>query len=190
MSPISPQALAASKSPPSGSTPDYNNEPFMYNAPSLRIYPSGYTNKLRTKISCQNVKHFCKPNHPHAGTELHHPRCTKSPLSQNLDVSQVLHPPTKHTSMRLHPTTKITGFVPIVEHQPSTDLPKKKKDLPPPPRRSSYSSSPWILPGKGDHYEDVLYTPTDINLNFHDHLLQRMDNRDSSSRFKDLRSCA
>ena len=88
---------------------------------------------------------------------------------------------------RAQSTTKITGFIPIVEHQPSMadHYPSKPVGrLSPPPRRASYSSSPWILPSKKDNVEDdIAYSQMDPNqLEFKRHLLRRIENRDSSRR--------
>ncbi|KAG5648391.1 hypothetical protein DXG03_004965 [Asterophora parasitica] len=52
-------------------------------------------------------------------------------------------------------TTKINGFTPVntQAYSPIQSLIKTKR-LDPPPRSSSYSSSPWIMPGKSDTHED------------------------------------
>ncbi|KAJ7600467.1 hypothetical protein C8J56DRAFT_910332 [Mycena floridula] len=53
-------------------------------------------------------------------------------------------------------THKITGFTPIVEShsEPCTPRPVRAGRLSPPPMPSSFSSSPWILPGSRDAWED------------------------------------
>jgi len=93
--------------------------------------------------------------------------------------------------LRTQSTTKITGFIPIVEHQPSmADHPSKPVGrLSPPPRRASYSSSPWILPSKDSVDDDIAYSQMDpILLEFKRHLMRRIENRDSR-RFMSFHSC-
>jgi len=95
--------------------------------------------------------------------------------------------------LRTQSTTKITGFIPIVEHQPSMadDYPSKPVGrLSPPPRGASYSSSPWILPSNDDNVEDdIAYSQMDPSLlEFKRHLLLRIENR-CSSRFMSFHSC-
>ena len=84
-------------------------------------------------------------------------------------------------------TTRITGFIPIVEHQPSMTEHQPSKPvgrLSPPPRRASYSSSPWILPSNDNVEDDVAYSQMDPSLlDFKQHLLRRIENR-ASSRFR------
>jgi len=94
---------------------------------------------------------------------------------------------------KLHSTKKITGFVPLNEHQPpdSDEACKPKRPPLPPPRRSSHSSSPWILAGRSDLHETCAgsYSQADPSaFEFHHHLLRRIENRDST-RLKSLHSC-
>ncbi|PPQ81279.1 hypothetical protein CVT25_015063 [Psilocybe cyanescens] len=192
MSPCSAEKSAISKRHPSPSSSSRENEPFMYCAPPLAIHPTGYIPQLRSKIPCQHLTPSRKPSLIQVGTEFQHFGQTKSSLSHLSDGAQALSTLDVHGSRRPNPTTKITGFTPIIDYQPSSDesLGPKKLVLPPPPRRSSYSSSPWILPGRGDHREeDISYSQTDPSIfEFHNHLLQRMENRDSS-RFKPVHTC-
>lgn len=89
-------------------------------------------------------------------------------------------------------TTKITGFIPTVEHRPSMAdhyVSKPVERLSPPPRRASYSSSPWILPSKDNVEDDIAYSQMDPNLlEFKRHLLRRIENRDSS-RLMSFQNC-
>jgi len=93
---------------------------------------------------------------------------------------------------RAQSTTRITGFIPIVEHQPPmTDhYPSKPIGrLSPPPRRSSHSSSPWILSSNDGVEDEVAYSQMDPSLfEFKQHLLRRIENRDAS-RFMSFQSC-
>ncbi|KDR82634.1 hypothetical protein GALMADRAFT_238065 [Galerina marginata CBS 339.88] len=191
MSPLSPNFSPNSIHPAPPTSPDKNHEPFMYHAPSLRPYASGSKPQLRSKKSCHRVMPSRTPRSAgQVAPELH---LTKFASSRRFDDGHVPNPlPDRCGTIVMHSTTKITGFVPLIEHQPLvSDKPLKPiTPLPPPPRRSSFSSSPWILPGRGDfHEEDVSYSQADPStLEFRNHLLRRMENRDSS-RFKSLHSC-
>lgn len=94
---------------------------------------------------------------------------------------------------RVQSTTRITGFIPIVEHcQPlMTDHPSKPIGrLSPPPRRASHSSSPWILPSNDAVEDDIAYSQMDPSLfEFKQHLLRRIENRYDASRFLSFHSC-
>lgn len=189
MSPCSAEKSATSKRLPSPSSSSRENEDFMYRAPPFPIHPPGYNHQLRSEMSCQRLTPTSKPSLVHVGPEFQNFGQIQPSLS---DGAQALNTHNAHGGRRPKTTRKITGFTPIIEHQPASDdnLAPKKLVLPPPPRRSSYSSSPWILPGRGDHREeDISYSQTDPSmLEFHNHLLQRMENRDSS-RFKPLHTC-
>lgn len=92
---------------------------------------------------------------------------------------------------RAQSTTRITGFIPIVEHQSlMADHPSKPVGrLSPPPRRPSYSSSPWILPSNDAVEDDIAYSQMDPSLfEFKQHLLRRIENQDAS-RFMSFQSC-
>ncbi|PPR00472.1 hypothetical protein CVT24_004534 [Panaeolus cyanescens] len=75
--------------------------------------------------------------------------------------------------------TKIVGFTPLFEYKPPSPDPSQKsaKILFPRPRRSSFTS-PWILPGKRDSYEDdAPYSQADPSaFEFRQHLMKRMGN--------------
>jgi len=88
-------------------------------------------------------------------------------------------------------TTKITGFIPIIEHQPSmADHPSKPVGrLSPPPRQACYSSSPLALPENDNVEDDIAYSQMDPSMfEFKRHLLRRIENRDAS-RFMSFHSC-
>ncbi|TFK40703.1 hypothetical protein BDQ12DRAFT_711337 [Crucibulum laeve] len=78
-----------------------------------------------------------------------------------------------------NPTTKIIGFVPLIENQPTALAETPPKPVLRPPGKLAYPSSPWILPGKSDSLEqDLDYSPTDPNaFDFQRHLLERLENQ-------------
>ena len=172
---------------------DKDDEPFMYHAPPFRPYPlenatqppskrSGqYAMPLRNSNAVQAPAQL-RPPHPTKHSPLHRPDKPLSSTSSSITIGSSL------TST----TTKITGFVPLIEHQHLvSDEPRKPvQTLTPPPRRPSFSSSPWILPGRGRSHEmDACYSQADPSaLEFREHLLRRMDSRDAS-RLKTLRTC-
>uniref|UniRef100_A0A8H8CGE8 Uncharacterized protein n=1 Tax=Psilocybe cubensis TaxID=181762 RepID=A0A8H8CGE8_PSICU len=189
MSPCSAEQPSASKGPPSPSSSSRESDPFMYRAAPFPIHSPVVNRQLRSKMSCQRLTPTSKPSLVQVGSEFQNFAQADSSLS---DGPQALSTNNVHIGRKTKTTTKVTGFIPIIEHQPMGDdnLVPKKLVLPPPPRRSSYSSSPWILPGRGDHREeDISYSQTDPSMfEFHNHLLQRLENRDSS-RLKPQHTC-
>lgn len=86
-------------------------------------------------------------------------------------------------------TTKIAGFVPVFSTEPristATSPAQPLQHLSPPPRKCSYSTSPWLIPGRGPnqnyHAGDVMSAEADPTvLDFGCYLLQRMQNQKSS----------
>jgi hypothetical protein len=67
------------------------------------------------------------------------------------------------------PIQKITGFIPVVESHVSEEHSSPLGCLSPPPI-SSFSSSPWILPGSCDSSDDETASPT--SLEFDKYLIQ------------------
>ncbi|KAF8967098.1 hypothetical protein BDZ97DRAFT_1903508 [Flammula alnicola] len=196
MSPVSSNSPPLSSVYPTSRSNEINNhEPFMYHVPTFRPCPAGpgTGTQLRRKFSRQRVM----PSRHDSGTiplaaELAEARHTKSyTLPRSEDVHATF-PQHQHRGMEQTPsTTKITGFSPINDHHPlAFDQPSRPTiPLNPPPRRSSYSSLPWILPGKSDRYEDdVSYSQVDPSaFEFRRHLLRRIEHQDPS-RFKSLHS--
>ena len=193
MSPISPPFNC---SIPLSTSNNFNDHaPFVYSAP---VYIPPYCTNAETHISTMRSRQRVMPS------------LTAAPISalhRNVWQTQPTHPegvdndydshngtPQSETKdlPRAQSTTKITGFIPIVEHQPHmADHPSKPvRRLSPPPRRASYSSSPWILPSNDNVDDDIAYSQMDPSLlEFKRHLLRRIESREYSSRFMSFHSC-
>ncbi|KAF5382540.1 hypothetical protein D9615_002820 [Tricholomella constricta] len=149
MSPVSSAIHSPSRHGAGFTDPSQNldsQEPFMYSFPKF----SAHRNYMHSTRRSQGLQNTIFPS-PFAGS----PAITKhsSPrpiLAPSLTSSSTTI--TKKSSI-----TKITGFTPVTPistqaYSPIRGL--KMKRLSPPPRSSSYSSSPWILPGKSDAQDD------------------------------------
>jgi len=190
MSPISPTFPSLSNMYPNSPRPTAEtntNEPFMYHIPTFRRSPQGNGTQLRSKIARRVMPSKALATVP-ARTEFLPARSSEGRSSRDDRPDSVGFP----QSTPSQSTTKISGFIPLIDHQPpmGADQPSRPSILlSPPPRRGSYSS-PWILPGRSDRYEeDVSYSLADPGiLEFRQHLLRRMECQDSS-RMKSLHSC-
>ncbi|KAF8909018.1 hypothetical protein CPB84DRAFT_1766689 [Gymnopilus junonius] len=190
MSPISPDFPASARGHSVSPNSDKDDEPFMYNAPSFRPYASQAQAQSQSKKCSQPLMHSSTTK---VAAHLHTHHHTKTSPFCLRDDPITFNSSSNSLSSTLTPSTrKITGFVPLIEHQHLiSDEPSKPiQTLPPPPRRPSFSSSPWILPGRGGSHEmDICYSQADPSaFEFRDHLLRRMESRESS-RLKSLRSC-
>ncbi|KAF9561337.1 hypothetical protein CPC08DRAFT_707470 [Agrocybe pediades] len=179
-----------SKNSPIGTAPSSTNssldQPFMYRAPSFKPLPP----KPLSGQSFHSTKNLCSDTSG-AGSVFTGPKTARLPETPKTAVFPSLQPDL-YGAKRTQPKTKITGFVPLFEHQPpaSDEGSKPKRPPLPPPRRSPHSS-PWILSGTSDPHGTCVgsYSLTDPSaLEFHHHLLRRIDNRDSS-RLKSLHTC-
>lgn len=188
MSPISPVSPPFNHSIPLSTSNNLNDQiPFVYSVPEY-IPRCRVTTEIRSRPRVM-------------------PSLAAAPISAvngNVWRSQTTHPEGVNDNYdstaqseredlpRAQSTTKITGFIPIIEPRPSMadHYPLKPVGrLSPPPRRSSYSSSPWILPSNDNVEDDIAYSQTDPSLlEFKRHLLRRIENRDSS-RFMSFQSC-
>lgn len=195
MSPLSPSFPPASSIYPSTSQPRTHetntHDRFMYHIPIIRPSTDTTGSQSRRKISRQGVIPF-RNNNTIAlrSAEVIDTAISESCTAHPSETAHNVPPPKEHVSnKRIHSTTKITGFTPINEHQPPIyeKPPRPTIPLHPPPRRPSFSSSPWILPGRTDHYEDDLsYSQVDpSHFEFQRHLLRRIENQDPS-RFKSI----
>jgi hypothetical protein len=196
MSPASSSSpLLSNMYPNSANSPTEQNtkEPFMYHIPTFRSCPQGNGNQLRTNIACPIMPSETSTAIPSAGTELLPVRRSEARYSQRPGTPRAGFQSTSHGIGVSQSTTKISGFTPLIDHQPpmGADRPSRPTiPLVPPPRRGSYSSSPWILPGRSDLCEDdVSYSLADPSpVEFRQHLIRRMECRDPS-RMKSLHSC-
>jgi hypothetical protein len=190
MSPISPISPFNHSIPLSTSNNLNDHTPFVYSAPvyiprcrtnteirsrqrvmpSLSVAPISAVHRNAWRTQTTHAEGVNDDYNSHNGT----------PQSETKDLP------------RAQSTTKITGFIPIVEHQPSMADHHPEEPvgrLLPPPRRASYSSSPWILPSNDNVEDDIAYSQMDPSLlEFKRHLLRRIENRDSS-RFMSFHSC-
>ena len=191
MSPISPISPPFNNSNPLSTSNNLNDHtPFVYSVPVYVPRCRANTEiRSRQRVTPSLMAAPISAVHRNAWrTQTTHPEGVK----ENYDS----HNGTAHSERkglpRAQSTTKITGFIPIVEHQPSMadHYPSKPVGrLSPPPRRASYSSSPWILPSNDKVEDDIAYSQTDPSLlEFKRHLLRRIENRDSS-RFISFQSC-
>ncbi|KAF8895301.1 hypothetical protein BD779DRAFT_1498694 [Infundibulicybe gibba] len=74
-------------------------------------------------------------------------------------------------------TKKITGFVPIIPPETPVQSSQTYGRLSPPPRSSSFTSSPWLLPGKGDIKEEDI-SSVDIDPSaFEKYLTRRIESQ-------------
>lgn len=193
MSPISPTFTPLSNMYPNStrSTTETNpNEQFMYHIPTFRRSPQGNGTQLRSKIARRIMPSKALTTLP-ARTEFRSSE-GRSLRDERPDTVRAGFPQSiPHCVTVSESTTKISGFTPLIDPPPmGADQPSRPTiPLSPPPRRGSYSS-PWILPGRGDRYEeDTSYSLVDPSLlEFRQHLFRRMEYQDSS-RMKSLHSC-
>lgn len=155
-------------------------EPFMYQVPIFRHSPDGAPGRrLRHKISRQYDILLTDDINAPTDLEAKNGRSGPSRLSEAalpIDPQQEY---IRRTKTR--PTTKITGFAPMNEHQPPINEKSARPTIPlhPPPRRLSPSRFPVR---KVEH--DVSYSQADPSLfEFQQHILRRMEHQDPS-RFK------
>ena len=191
MSPISPISPPFNHSIPLSTSDNLNDHtPFVYSAPV-------YIPRRRTNSEIRSRQRVM-PSLTAAPVSAAHRNVWRTPTSHAEGVNDDYNnyngtPQSERKDLpRAQSTMKITGFIPIVEHQPSMgDLHPSKTvgRLSPPPRRASYSSSPWILPSNDNVEDDIAYSQMDPSLlEFKLHLLRRIENRDSS-RFMSFHSC-
>ena len=191
MSPISPISPPFNHSIPLSTSNNLNDHPpFVYSAPV-------YIPRCRTNSEIRSRQRVM-PSLTAAPISAAHRNVWRTQTAHAEDVNDDYNSyngtsqSERKDLPRTQLTTKITGFIPIVEHQPSmADLHPSKPvgRLSPPPRRASYSSSPWILPSNDNVEDDIAYSQMDPSLlEFKRHLLRRIENRDSS-RFMSFHSC-
>lgn len=180
MSPITSEFSLATNHPfkLSTSSTRRDHEPFMYNVPSFsdlrppnsgsqpphRAVPYGFADVIPAEADRSNQQIS---------------RTTFRQPTNNAVYANPWSKPLNPAVVKSTATTKISGFLPINQNQPpmSVPAPRSTKRLSPTPRRSSYSSSPWILPGKGESEEgDLAYSETDSGaLDFQAHMLRRFE---------------
>lgn len=197
MSPTFPTFPSLSNMYPNSarSTTETNvNEPFMYHIPTFRRSPQGNGTQLRSKIARRVMPSKALTTVP-ARTQSKPARSLegRSSCDERPDNARAGFPQSIPRCVAVsQSTTKISGFTPLIDQPPmGADQPSRPTiPLLPPPRRGSYSS-PWILPGRSDRYEeDVSYSLADPGpLEFRQHLLRRMECHQDSSRMKSLHSC-
>ncbi|KAL0960882.1 hypothetical protein HGRIS_005894 [Hohenbuehelia grisea] len=125
-----------------------DREPFMYSYPSFPIHDAAAQKEispLRDAL-CPSVS----PSPEEVEITI-----TSPPRHQQR--GRTLSSRHSHGVIRATPAKKITGFKPALPTNLSGSgkaqgaAPSRRSGrLSPPPRRSSFSSSPWILPGKGE----------------------------------------
>jgi hypothetical protein len=143
-------------------------EPFMYHFPVL---PARLNSDRRTRS-----------NSPSPATSMiSSTKHRRSPLCQVNNSDNLTSP---NAGPKIMKTKKITGFAPPMQQPLPTQTPYctvrsvKTMHLSPPPCGSSYSSSPWILPGKSDTLEEESTSlETDPSaFDFERHLMRRIEN--------------
>ena len=197
MSPISPISPPFSHSIPLSTSNNLNDHaPFVYSAP---VYIPPCRTNTETHISTIRSRQRVMPSLTAAPVSAVHRNIwrTQTTHAEGVNDDYDSHNGTPQSETkdlpRAQSTTKITGFIPIVEHQPfmADHHPSKPvRRLSPPPRRASYSSSPWTIPSNDNVEDDIAYSQMDPSLlEFKRHLLRRIENRDYSSRFMSFQSC-
>lgn len=165
-------------------------EPFLYHFPA---FPARrHTFGLRTQASSHNTLH--SGTTPHTPSILSVSNATnRRPLPCRLEDEDISPVPLA-SSRKTNSTIKMTGFSPLTPIQPLVSRQNssparswKHNTLSPPPRSSSYSSSPWILPGKSDVIEeDLTYLEADPSaFDFEKHLMRRIENQ-NHIRFREI----
>ncbi|GLB38285.1 hypothetical protein LshimejAT787_0501500 [Lyophyllum shimeji] len=194
MSPISSEFPSCSTTQVGGSQDtgfdSTNQEPFLYSFPKFAVHRNHFSPvrraQLQTSILSLSGTRFA-PAIPPAIAKRSSPSCLDTGNDgiavQPATRSNV--PVTKSCS-----TTKITGFTPVTPlptPASSSIRPFRRRRLSPPPRSSSYSSSPWILPGKSDKEdEDGGSLDSDpSSFDFERHLIRRIESQDAR-RFRRL----
>lgn len=160
-------------------------EPFLYHFPAFpaRRHPFG----LRTQASSHNALHSGTTPHPPSTLSVStvSNATNRHPLPCRLEDDDISPVPLA-SSRKPNSTIKMTGFSPSTPIQPlvsrqnrSPGRSWKHNTLSPPPRSSSYSSSPWILPGKSDlTEEDLTYLEADPSaFDFEKYLMRRIENQ-------------
>jgi len=188
MSPISPSPFNHTI-PLSTSNKMNNHGPFIYNVP---VYIPRHSN-TGTCFSTSSRQRVMPSSTAAPISAVHRKVCqTKATHAENVnDGHDSSSQSERNASKETQLTTKITGFIPSIEHQlPMADhISKPVGRLSPPPRRSSYSSSPWILPGTGNIEDDIAYSHIEPSVfDFKRDLLRRIENRDASQ-FMSFHSC-
>ncbi|KAH0586130.1 hypothetical protein J132_01413 [Termitomyces sp. J132] len=171
----------------SGFTDAVTNEPFLYSFPKIsphctHVKPRRLLQPLQRHLSSEigSLLAFDSVN-----TEYDRPSpalCSDND-DQDILASSLTYSTTTITKSPSSSTTKITGFTPatpisLVAHGPARG---KSQRLSPPPRTSSYSSSPWIMPGKNDVQQGESGS-LDIDpgsFEFDRHLTRRIENQNS-----------
>lgn len=189
MSPISPYFPKVScYSPEFASSPKTNDkETFMYHFPVL---PARYRNFVRRARPSPAACHPTFPSPVDASRAVinpHHIRL-QSPRAGRPQFSSRRSYTSSTEVIKAVPRHRITGFVPShPDCVPSpSSFPRRASCLPPPTRSRSFSSSPWILPGKCDAQED----DTDIAeslpsaLEFDKYLMHCIENEKSTFRLR------
>jgi len=171
------------------STSNKTNNPFIYSVPEY--IPPCRTN-TGTCLSTTRSRQRFMPSSSAGPISAVHKNTRRTPTTHTENDSRENHDRKSQFERNgLMQTQKITGFMPIIEHQPSmADHPSKPvRRLSPSPRRAFYFSSPWILPGNENVEDDIAYSQIDPNVfEFKRHLLRRIENREAS-RFMSFQSC-
>ncbi|TEB22727.1 hypothetical protein FA13DRAFT_1740633 [Coprinellus micaceus] len=163
---------------------------FLYSIPlfpspkrreNSELAPTRSTSSFRTTNSSPLSRNNSSGSNDVPNVKYPAPRRGHSMLDDN-DLSPE---PPSHASS----TTKVTGFRPIKGELFETQFEDQYRPrLSPGPRRDSYTSSPWILPGKGEGSgEGSAYSQADPNpFEFERQLLRRIENQ-NRPRFAGLR---
>jgi hypothetical protein len=192
MSPVSSDFPSSAHYPFSFSASQNTNErePFMYQFPipstrytksRQRTLPTPQT-AIRPVLSCSPVTITAAANpKPHQKE-----RVSSASLSDEDDLPSAFDSLTPPVVVRTATTNKTTGFVPTIAIQPAMPTrvrtpvqpSRRSRHLSPPPRSSSFSSSPWILPGTGEILDaDVASVETDPDaFDFERYLIRRIEN--------------
>ena len=195
MSPISPISPPFNHAIPLSTSNKVNNPaPFIYTVP---VYIPPCRTNTGTRFSTLRSRQRVMPSSSAPPISAAHRNIwrTQTTHAENVNNKHDDHDSNSQSEengvTQAQSTTRITGFIPINDHQPPmADHPSRPVErLSPSPRRPSHSQLPWILPGNDNAEDDVAYSQMDPTMfEFKRHLLRRIENRDASQ-FMSFHSC-
>ncbi|KAF9463004.1 hypothetical protein BDZ94DRAFT_1259853 [Collybia nuda] len=147
---------------------------FRTHRPSLITLHSGVTPQTPSILSVSNTMNGCA-----SLCRLEDDDISPIPLVSSSKTD------TKTKISGMSPSTPVRSLISPSNHSPTRAW--KHRVLSPPPRSSSYSSSPWILPGKSDLIEDdrASLEADPSMFDFEKHLMRRIENQ-NHVRFREI----
>ncbi|RDB17896.1 hypothetical protein Hypma_000801 [Hypsizygus marmoreus] len=159
-------------------SPQNNQEQFLYSFPTVTAH---YTSTRRQPLQNRQFQTTVSQQAHFPTSDAKRYTSLSSPADDVFDgISCLSSTPSTTVVTKTASTTKITGFTPatLISTQRSSPVRSlKTRRLSPPPRSSSYSSSPWILPGKSDvkDGESASFETEPTSFEFERHLMRRIE---------------